>query len=151
MLVTYSWPGNIRELENVIHFALLVSGDREIRPEHLKVEGGGWDKRDHQQVGVTGLSERTHERENTTTDPMQVIAQQLSKLFAGPERPHFDNLEELIVSAAFKHAHGNQVHTAALLGVSRNVVRTLLKRHDFLTNEHSENGVTGFLQEVQSC
>ncbi|MCP1652231.1 MULTISPECIES: sigma 54-interacting transcriptional regulator [Pseudomonas aeruginosa group] len=36
----YSWPGNIRELENVIHFALLVSPDEEIRPEHLNFSGG---------------------------------------------------------------------------------------------------------------
>ncbi|MBO3275149.1 sigma 54-interacting transcriptional regulator [Pseudomonas schmalbachii] len=31
----YAWPGNIRELENVIHFALLVSPGEEILPEHL--------------------------------------------------------------------------------------------------------------------
>ncbi|MNN83149.1 Limonene hydroxylase [compost metagenome] len=34
-LESYSWPGNIRELENVIHFALLVSPGEEILPEHL--------------------------------------------------------------------------------------------------------------------
>lgn len=39
-LESYSWPGNIRELENVIHFALLVSPDEEIRPEHLNFSGG---------------------------------------------------------------------------------------------------------------
>src|SRR6218665_3798502 len=39
-LQAYGWPGNIRELENVIHFALLVASDHEIRPEHLKLSGG---------------------------------------------------------------------------------------------------------------
>ncbi|MCY1428652.1 Transcriptional regulatory protein ZraR [compost metagenome] len=34
-LEAYSWPGNIRELENVVHFALLVSSGDEILPEHL--------------------------------------------------------------------------------------------------------------------
>jgi len=35
-LERYPWPGNTRELENVIHFALLVCGG-EILPEHLKL------------------------------------------------------------------------------------------------------------------
>ncbi|MHC6227952.1 sigma 54-interacting transcriptional regulator [Pseudomonas sp. X10] len=35
VLEAHSWPGNTRELENVIHFALLVSQGDEILPEHL--------------------------------------------------------------------------------------------------------------------
>ncbi len=34
-LEAYSWPGNTRELENVIHFALLVSQGDEIQPEDI--------------------------------------------------------------------------------------------------------------------
>ncbi|MEE4305304.1 sigma 54-interacting transcriptional regulator [Pseudomonas alliivorans] len=34
-LEAYSWPGNTRELENVIHFALLVSQSDEIQPEDI--------------------------------------------------------------------------------------------------------------------
>ena len=37
VLERYSWPGNTRELENVIHFALLVSTGDEIQPEHLNL------------------------------------------------------------------------------------------------------------------
>ncbi|MNF08360.1 hypothetical protein D3C80_2087690 [compost metagenome] len=33
----HSWPGNTRELENVIHFALLVSSGEEILPQHLNL------------------------------------------------------------------------------------------------------------------
>jgi DNA-binding NtrC family response regulator len=36
-LEQHSWPGNTRELENVIHFALLVSTGDEILPEHLNL------------------------------------------------------------------------------------------------------------------
>lgn len=36
-LEAHSWPGNTRELENVIHFALLVSSGDEILPEHLNL------------------------------------------------------------------------------------------------------------------
>ncbi|CAB5533415.1 Propionate catabolism operon regulatory protein [Pseudomonas putida] len=34
-LEAHAWPGNTRELENVIHFALLVSDAGEILPQHL--------------------------------------------------------------------------------------------------------------------
>ncbi|WP_434679064.1 sigma-54-dependent Fis family transcriptional regulator [Pseudomonas sp. R1-18] len=36
-LEAHDWPGNTRELENVIHFALLVSSGDEILPEHLNL------------------------------------------------------------------------------------------------------------------
>jgi transcriptional regulator with AAA-type ATPase domain len=37
VLEAHNWPGNTRELENVIHFALLVSSGEEILPEHLNL------------------------------------------------------------------------------------------------------------------
>jgi len=37
-LVAYSWPGNIRELRNVIERAVLLAGDGEIAPRHLPLE-----------------------------------------------------------------------------------------------------------------
>lgn len=36
-LQAHSWPGNTRELENVIHFALLVGEGEELLPEHLNL------------------------------------------------------------------------------------------------------------------
>lgn len=36
-LEAYSWPGNTRELENVIHFALLVSSGEQILGQHLNL------------------------------------------------------------------------------------------------------------------
>ncbi|MNZ68658.1 Nitric oxide reductase transcription regulator NorR1 [compost metagenome] len=40
LLERYSWPGNTRELESVIHFALLVCGEV-IESEHLELAPGG--------------------------------------------------------------------------------------------------------------
>jgi transcriptional regulator with AAA-type ATPase domain len=40
LLEAYAWPGNTRELENVIHFALLLAGHSAIGPEHLLFRGG---------------------------------------------------------------------------------------------------------------
>jgi DNA-binding NtrC family response regulator len=37
-LLAYSWPGNIRELRNVIERAVLLAGDGDITPRHLPLE-----------------------------------------------------------------------------------------------------------------
>jgi DNA-binding NtrC family response regulator len=127
----HAWPGNIRELENVIHFALLMSGGEQIEPEHLKVSGGG---------GATwlGVSEWTVADSappvavTADTLPLDAIAAQLRRSFARPGESLFHDLERLIVTEAYRHCGNNQVQSAALLGISRNVLRTLLKRHGLL-------------------
>src|SRR5262249_29495353 len=35
LLNRYPWPGNLRELENIIEHAVVLAGDRSIEPEHL--------------------------------------------------------------------------------------------------------------------
>lgn len=35
ILLNHAWPGNIRELENVIQRAVILAGDSDILPEHL--------------------------------------------------------------------------------------------------------------------
>src|SRR5690606_30735540 len=127
LLLSYEWPGNIRELENVIHFALLVAGDAVIGPEHLKITGG-W-----QTGAVSGNGAVSGPQQSQgAVDPLQSIGHGLKALFNGPSADHFANLEELIVRSAFEYARFNQVHTAQLLGISRNIVRTLLKKYDLI-------------------
>ncbi|MEN0036498.1 MAG: sigma-54 dependent transcriptional regulator [Cellvibrio sp.] len=163
LLVTYSWPGNIRELENVVHFALLVSSGDKIEPAHLKVTGGWSTGSNHQQVpqpvhqplhntngqshsfgnsgfgvhhgGLNGSDGGAGNGSSGSDDPMTAIAKQLRRLFTEQgDSDHFDKLESLIVHEAFAHVRSNQVHGAALLGISRNVMRTLLKRHGLLAD-----------------
>lgn len=147
LLVHYSWPGNIRELENVVHFALLVAGSDTIDSSHLKVTGGwenGATPRSHisqperSQPQINGTNHNIHAVPQVVQDdPMTIIAQQLRKLFSEQgDGPHFEQLESLIVHQAFAYVRSNQVHGAALLGISRNVMRTLLKRHGLL-NDYS--------------
>jgi len=37
LLVSYPWPGNIRELRNVLEYATIMVSDELIRPEHLRL------------------------------------------------------------------------------------------------------------------
>ncbi|AXI02335.1 sigma-54 interaction domain-containing protein [Aquirhabdus parva] len=132
-LLSYAWPGNIRELENVIHFALLVAETSEVRPEHLKVKGGwGAEKQPsrHWQEPLPNVVTSTEVR----ADPLADIARLLSIAFEQGQPDLFESFESLVVQEAFRYTRQNQVHSAALLGVTRNVMRTMLKRHGLLAD-----------------
>ncbi|XVJ70449.1 MAG: sigma-54-dependent Fis family transcriptional regulator [Rhizobacter sp.] len=121
-LEAYAWPGNIRELENVIHYALLVASGQEIRPEHLKLNG------------VVVAPGHTGEPNKADASGLNAVRSVLRNLFDDPGATLFNDLEQLIVEEAFRESGYNQVRSAALLGISRNVLRTLLKRHGMLND-----------------
>lgn len=117
-LLAYPWPGNIRELENVVHLALLVAGDKILRPEHLKFSAG--------------LSPASATGERLPRLPQEVIREQLQRLFDVPGESLLFDLEDLIVRESFAHCSFNQLRTAELLGITRNAMRTLLVNHGML-------------------
>ena len=117
-LQRHAWPGNIRELENVVHFALLVASDQEIRPEHLKLNGA-----------VALPASAAAQPPVSETTPLEEIGSALRKLFESGSENVFNDLEQTIVAEAFRYTGANQVRAAGVLGISRNVLRTLLKRH----------------------
>lgn len=168
LLLNYGWPGNIRELENVVHFALLVAGNEPIDSHHLRVTGG-WnvsgEGRSHNATVLSNVvvkphGEKSHDisaQENSLVDgfeenpealeinaseqALRDIAGSLKALFSEKAFTNlYDQLEKLIVDEAYGFNRHNQVHTAHQLGISRNVLRTLLKRHGYLaeTNEVTE-------------
>lgn len=144
VLLGYAWPGNIRELENVVHFALLVAGDRAIDVEHLRVSGSqnvlanSLTPNQSSSNGLNGsvsgeFGKSTLYPNEEEQDPFSVIAKQLRILFADKSIKNLnERLEKLIVDEAFLFNRFNQVHTSHQLGISRNVLRTLLKRHGYL-------------------
>ncbi len=116
-LLRYAWPGNIRELENVMHAAVLTAEQATIQPEDLRFSS----------LAIPAT-------DSGDADPWSDIRRSLDRLFETEARGIYDRLEELTVRRAFERAHGNQVRAASLLGVSRNVVRTLLKRFGLLAD-----------------
>ncbi len=120
-LQRHPWVGNIRELENVIHYALLVASDQEIRPEHLKLNNGAGPRTDNPTP--------VHQPPRS---PLEDIATSLRKLVDAGEQDIFNSIERAIIVEAFRHGGENQVRVASQLGISRSVLRTLLKRHGLI-------------------
>jgi two-component system, NtrC family, response regulator AtoC len=152
LLRGYSWPGNIRELRNVVERAVLLATDGVIRPVHLPLD----------KIYAT-IAERTLQQDRVPAPerPPKMTAEQtprptpqpppvraatavpddLADADAAPQAVELDRTQLTATGRRRRHADdeaerraildtlaacgGNQTRTAALLGMSR---RTLINR-----------------------
>src|SRR6478609_10039040 len=124
-LLDHSWPGNIRELENAMHHALLLCHGTQITPADLRlseldsrpVSRG---HRGHRGHDADGVEDSGAERSSLELALLDLFEQDLPNLF--------ERIEHLVLKTAYDHCSHNQLQTARLLGISRNVVRARLIR-----------------------
>lgn len=116
----HSWPGNIRELENVIHHALLVCRENLVQPEDLR---------------LSSLNVRATERGNTSvSDPEQELRNALLAMFEKESPNLYTTIEAAVMKTAYEFSDRNQLQTARLLGISRNIVRARLMQFGILSS-----------------
>ena len=140
-LLGHAWMGNIRELENAIHHALLVCRGDEITPEDLPLitlpprrQTGSFAP-----LGADPVAPRTAEPVAPPAvlpppDPRQSLRAALKEIYdeGGPDL--WSEIEQMVIQSAYEHAEENQLRTARLLGISRNVVRARLLQFGMLTS-----------------
>jgi sigma-54-specific transcriptional regulator len=107
-LLAHGWPGNIRELENVLHAALLVCRDGAVAPQDLRLQPG------------------PIRRDGVTNDPLAALERTLVALYESNLPDLHGRVEATLMKTAYAFCHRNQLQTARLLGISRNIVRARL-------------------------
>ncbi len=116
ILLKHAWPGNIRELENVIHHALMVARNNVITPQDLN---------------LSTLTPR---------NPMEICAAagldgldlMMTKLCESGLPDLYAEVEQSLLRAAYRHCNHNQLAASRLLGMSRHVVRAKLLHYGII-------------------
>ncbi|CAD5108381.1 sigma-54 interaction domain-containing protein [Zestomonas carbonaria] len=111
-LVGYGWPGNIRELENVIHHTLLVCRNGVVQEDDLRLSHIRIERQEAQPVVEESADAQ--------------LLRAFQRLFEEQGGALHELVEDSLLRAAYRYCHYNQVHTANLLGLSRNVTRARL-------------------------
>jgi aliphatic sulfonates family ABC transporter substrate-binding protein len=108
LLQRHSWPGNIRELENVIHNAILLAEGPAIEAADLRL--------------TSSLLSQEAEPSDLDGELRRIV----ERAIVNGEPDILDRTVRCAVGAAFEMADGNQVRAADSLGVTRNAFRTHL-------------------------
>jgi DNA-binding NtrC family response regulator len=109
-LLRYPWPGNVREIENVIERILVLS--------------------DHEPIELEDLPERVRVgRVETSSIQQQVLRQEKSLTDA------VDEFEREIIRAALQHVEFNQTRAADLLGTTRRILKYRMDKLGIQSND----------------
>jgi len=114
ILKSYRWPGNIRELENVIERAVVVAEGSTILPGDLSPELF--------KSPISAAPSPLNSETNGTSIPLNASDWQA-------EREEFDRREQEQMVRALAAASGNKAEAARALGLARSTLVSRLKKH----------------------
>ena len=114
LLAGYSWPGNIRELENTIQRAALLSPDTILEPDDFPELHSNGQEESGNSNSLEGLITKKLQDSLAQID-LQDMANLYEMVLHQMERP--------LINIVLQKTRGNQVKAAEVLGINRNTLR----------------------------
>jgi two-component system response regulator FlrC len=111
---SYGWRGNIRELENTMHRAILVSTEDEIEADAVHVDAPG-------QLSVVPKAAPSSKSDSKPVQNSGAVESLIGRSVADVER-------DLIINT-LEHCLGNRTHAANILGISIRTLRNKLNQY----------------------
>lgn len=123
-LLEYSWPGNIRELENTLHNAVLLSREDVIHAEQLR---------------LAVLPDNVSSPSFGTPAETAIDAFVRHQLEQAPQQL-YDRMISSLIRVALDECDNNQTQAASLLGISRHTLRTQLAHQGMIKGRRKMEG-----------
>lgn len=131
-ITAYEWPGNVRQLENILKRALVLCQGEWILEDHL-LFGKGLEKREPDEA----LEKKSFE---------EMLDTLFEELFKTPllmqDLDMISAVEKGLILRALQKTKGNQVQAALLLGINRSTLRSKMEKYhitkDVLVSEKKE-------------
>jgi len=122
LLSSYNYPGNVRELRNIVEYAVNVCPNETIRPDHLPKA----------LLSMEQASSSSSENQETT----DIESMETAMAFPGtmpssaiPAPGGWGDVERAMIMKALTETGGNRTNTAALLGWSRSKLWRKIIQH----------------------
>ncbi|MBE7731654.1 nitrogen regulation protein NR(I) [Devosia faecipullorum] len=136
LMQNYSWPGNIRELENLVRRLSALYADEQISAEIVQNELNIGDRPSAGNgAGPVDISTAIE------THVGQILREYEPNLPpAGLYQRVLDKVEAPLIAMTLNACGGNQIKAADLLGVNRNTLRKKIRTHSIEIVKHSRRG-----------
>jgi len=115
LLLSHAWRGNVRELENTIHRAVLLAQGAEISPEAIRLPDGS-----HVGASMAVVSQDTS---------VQSVVANAAAVTRGLVGRTVSDVERDLILDTLDHCLGNRTHAANILGISIRTLRNKLREY----------------------
>ncbi len=125
-ITSYGWPGNVRQLENVLKRAMVLCQGEWILEDKLLLEKG-------REPSFVKASEGylPKAREKSFEDLLDILFEELSRIpVTSLSLDMISTLERGLILRALQKTKGNQVQAAQLLGINRSTLRGKMERYN---------------------
>ena len=113
LLLSHPWRGNVRELENTIHRAVLMSQGAEITPDAIRLPDGA----------------RLEPGAVRAGDPVSVATEAAAVTTRALVGRTVSDVERDLILDTLDHCLGNRTHAANILGISIRTLRNKLREY----------------------
>jgi DNA-binding NtrC family response regulator len=139
VLQSYSFPGNVRELENIIERAVVLADDSLITPDDLELSNG-----------PNKIYADLHSRRNRRVDDLKLSplrdytsiplsVEDLKEIKQHLRERAVENVEKLFVVNALQRSHGNVARASVETGMLRPNFHAMMKKIGISAREYVES------------
>jgi len=114
-LLSYNYPGNVRELENLINRAIIISNS---------------DILTEKEISFLKAEESINEFEKSSEELIDKLFNEILSVTESKREEVFPIIERHLIKKALKFTNNNQVQAAKILGISRNTLRGRMEKFE---------------------